>query len=70
MAETNQIRLSESQTTGLHEADSSEAEQRAADPEQTDPRQVESNRTKLSVLIGSGIIQVPIWGKFGHTIEI
>lgn len=70
MAETDQIRLSESQTAGIHEVDSSEAEQRAADPEQTDPRQVESNRTKLSVLIGSGIIQVPIWGKLDHTFEI
>ncbi|EED21551.1 monocarboxylate transporter, putative [Talaromyces stipitatus ATCC 10500] len=31
-------------------------------PEQSHSRQIESKRTKLSVLIGSGIIQLPIWG--------
>lgn len=35
----------------------------APDAEQTRSRQLESKRTKLSVLIGSGIIQLPIWGK-------
>lgn len=34
----------------------------APDAEQTRSRPLESNRTKLSVLIGSGIIQLPIWG--------
>jgi hypothetical protein len=28
----------------------------------TDPRHTDSQRTKLSVLIGSGILQLPIWG--------
>jgi hypothetical protein len=36
------------------------------DAEQTDSRQRESKRTKLCVLIGAGIIQLPIWGTFGH----
>lgn len=30
--------------------------------EQTRTRQLEPKRTKISVLIGSGIIQLPIWG--------
>ncbi|KUL88732.1 hypothetical protein ZTR_05124 [Talaromyces verruculosus] len=34
----------------------------APDAEQTRARQLESKKTKLSVLIGSGIIQLPIWG--------
>ncbi|KAL4773290.1 major facilitator superfamily domain-containing protein [Aspergillus nidulans var. acristatus] len=29
---------------------------------ETDPRHTDSQRTKLSVLIGSGILQLPIWG--------
>jgi hypothetical protein len=37
-----------------------------AEAEQTDSRQRESKRTKLSVLIGSGIIQLPIWGMLDH----
>lgn len=34
----------------------------APDVEQTRARQLESKRTKISVLVGSGIIQLPIWG--------
>lgn len=35
----------------------------ALEAEQTaDQRQIESQRTKLGVLIGSGILQLPIWG--------
>jgi hypothetical protein len=38
-----------------------ELEESAVDAEQ---RQIESSRTKLGVLIGSGILQLPIWGTF------
>ncbi|KAJ5754615.1 monocarboxylate transporter [Penicillium manginii] len=62
MNDGNQIRLQESRPPGIHEPDSSDAQQRAMDLEQIDSRQVESSKTKLSVLIGSGIIQLPIWG--------
>jgi hypothetical protein len=43
------------------ERDVFELEQSAVDAEQ---RQIESSRTKLGVLIGSGILQLPIWGMF------
>lgn len=43
-----------------------ELEQSAADAEQ---RQIESSRTKLGVLIGSGILQLPIWGTFTSELE-
>ncbi|KAJ5397584.1 monocarboxylate transporter [Penicillium cosmopolitanum] len=62
MNDANQIRLQESRASAIHELDSSDAEQRTMDLEQIDSRQAESNRKKLSVLVGSGIIQLPIWG--------
>ncbi|KAL4778305.1 major facilitator superfamily domain-containing protein [Aspergillus varians] len=34
----------------------------AGQADSTDSRQMESKRTKISVLIGSGILQLPIWG--------
>ncbi|OTB00686.1 hypothetical protein M426DRAFT_324050 [Hypoxylon sp. CI-4A] len=42
--------------------DVSDIESSPVDVEQADSRQIESKKTKLSVLIGSGIIQLPIWG--------
>ena len=39
-------------------------EQMVVDEEQANLRQIESKRTKVCVLIGSGIIQLPIWGTF------
>ncbi|KAJ5304549.1 uncharacterized protein N7443_004209 [Penicillium atrosanguineum] len=42
--------------------DTREVEQMVMDEEQADMRQLESKRTKLFVLIGSGILQLPIWG--------
>lgn len=47
------------------ERDAFEVEQMVMDVEQSDSRQLESNRTKNFVLIGSGILQLPIWGTFG-----
>lgn len=36
-----------------------------------DERDVEeSKRTKLLVLIGSGILQLPIWGTFIHVLHV
>lgn len=71
MNDANQIRLQESRASAIHELDSSDAEQRTMDLEQIDSRQEESNRKKLSVLVGSGIIQLPIWGTFfGYMNEI
>lgn len=35
---------------------------RVVNPEQTGSREADSKKTKLSVLIGSGLIQLPIWG--------
>ncbi|KAL5335181.1 major facilitator superfamily domain-containing protein [Aspergillus crustosus] len=39
-----------------------EVSSRERDEEQPASRQIESTRTKLGVLIGSGILQLPIWG--------
>lgn len=46
------------------ERDIPEVEQMVMDEEQTNLRQTESRKTRLCVLIGSGILQLPIWGTF------
>ncbi|KAK7415582.1 hypothetical protein QQZ08_012298 [Neonectria magnoliae] len=44
------------------ERDPADVEQSVVDAEQTYSRQMESTRTKVCVLVGSGILQLPIWG--------
>ena len=66
MRETEEFSLPELRTSASGERDASDVEQNVVDAEQTDSGQIESKRTKLCVLIGSGIIQLPIWGTFGH----
>lgn len=66
MRETEEFALPESGYSAGSERGTSDVEQRAVDAEQADLRQLESKRTKLCVLVGSGILQLPIWGTFGH----
>jgi hypothetical protein len=66
MRETEELALPEFGYSAGSERDAADVEQRAVDAEQADLRQLESKRTKLCVLIGSGILQLPIWGTFGY----
>jgi hypothetical protein len=70
MRETEEFSLPESRTSASGERDAFDVEQSVVDAEQTDSRQMESKRTKLCVLIGSGILQLPIWGTFGTHVWI
>lgn len=54
--------LSLQPTPATRAQDSSDIEQRVMDSEPTDSSQTESRKTKITVLIGSGILQLPIWG--------
>lgn len=62
MTESEQLSLEELPAPASHAQDSSDIERRVMHTEPTDSSQVESNKTKISVLIGSGILQLPIWG--------
>ncbi|KAJ9296860.1 hypothetical protein DTO271G3_5059 [Paecilomyces variotii] len=62
MRETEEFALPVSRTSASGERDAFDVEQSVADAGQIDSRQIESKRTKLCVLIGSGILQLPIWG--------
>ena len=55
----------ESQSLGVGEQDSHDVEQDASTPDQADSRQRDSKRIRISVLVGSAILQLPIWGKMG-----
>lgn len=67
MRETEEFALPVSRMSASGERDAFDVEQSVADAGQIDSRQIESKRTKLCVLIGSGILQLPIWGTFNHT---
>jgi len=64
----DQIHL-QPQTSVIQGQETSDVEQleRRVNLEQTDSRETDSKRTKLSVLIGSGLIQLPIWGMSDQT---
>ncbi|KAL6229737.1 hypothetical protein BDW75DRAFT_245463 [Aspergillus navahoensis] len=59
MAETEGFPLQEPRGVARGVQDAHDAEQPVAE---ADARHLESTRTKLSVLVGSGIVQLPIWG--------
>ncbi|CRG87788.1 putative transporter MCH4 [Talaromyces islandicus] len=58
MPETEEHPLEEARPSVSGERQGSDVEQNVA----TDSRALESRKTKLCVLIGSGILQLPIWG--------
>lgn len=64
MTDVEEFSLSVSQISASGERGASDIEQRSVDAEHTDSRQMEPKRTKLCVLIGSGMLQLPIWGTF------
>ena len=65
MAPNEDIALRESRPSGLElDTDSHDTEQNMASHSQSDMRQWESKRKRASVLAGSAISQLPIWGKF------
>lgn len=66
MTDIEEFSLSVSRNSASGERGASDVEQRALDAEQSDSRQMESKGTKVCVLIGSGMLQLPIWGTFGH----
>lgn len=66
MTDVEEFSLSVSRMSASGERGASDIEQRSVDAEYTDSRQMEPKRTKLWVLIGSGMLQLPIWGTFDH----
>lgn len=44
-----------------------DTEHNASNLDQTEPRQWESGRKRVCVLVGSAILQLPIWGRQNHT---
>lgn len=62
MRDNEEFALAESRATTSGRGDATDVEHNVMAEEQTNMRQLESKRTKLSVLIGSGILQLPIWG--------
>ncbi|KAH8803649.1 putative monocarboxylate transporter [Xylogone sp. PMI_703] len=62
MREADGISLTEARTSVRGEQGSSDIEQSVVNAEQNNSRVIESKRIKLCVLIGSGILQLPIWG--------
>lgn len=57
------ISLRESLPPDVGEQDGHNIEQAASNPNQADSRQWESTRKRACVLLGSAILQLPIWGK-------
>lgn len=70
MSDFDEIRLQELPASVTHGRDSPEVEQRVVDIEQSVYREIDSTKTKLCVLIGSGLIQLPIWGTFNYRYEL
>lgn len=62
MARNEDIVLREPQPSNISEHTRSNSEQDAPNLEQNDSRQWESGRKRASVIVGSAILQLPIWG--------
>ncbi|KAH8681926.1 putative monocarboxylate transporter [Xylariales sp. PMI_506] len=62
MRETDQIALRQLHASVHAEQNANAVEQDAVIAEQGESRQAESKLKKFSVLVGSGILQLPIWG--------
>jgi len=63
MAPSENIFLRESMPPSVHEPDRTDAEQDTFDIGQDDWSQWESHRKRAYVLVGSAVLQMPIWGK-------
>jgi hypothetical protein len=62
MTQNEDIPLRES-PANVGEQESYDTERDAFNLHQADPRQWESNRKRTCVLLGSAILQLPIWGR-------
>lgn len=58
----NENLLSELSVLGRGEQDTRNSEQAAPNSDEVDMRQLEPKMGKYGVLVGAGIIQLPIWG--------
>ena len=62
MSRTDAVSLRDRLTPEIAEQQSPEAEDDVSHFGQADSRQWESHRKRASVLLGSAILQLPIWG--------
>lgn len=63
MTRDGSISLHQSVPPSIGESILNDAEQDVSNDEPTDSRQWESKRTRISVLVGSAVLQLPIWGE-------
>ena len=62
MAQIESISLQESLPPDAGEQEPQNVEQDASSPDQASSRLQESKITRISVLVGSGVLQLSIWG--------
>ena len=62
MAQIESISLQESLPPDPVEQEPQDGEQDASSPDQGNSRPQESKTTRISVLVGSGVLQLSIWG--------
>ena len=67
MAQIESISLQESLPPDAGEQEPQDVEQDASSPDQANSSLQESKKTRISVLVGSGILQLPIWGTLHRT---
>ena len=63
MARNENISLHEPMASHVGEANQQNTEQDADIQDQAEPRQYESSVKRACVLLGSAILQLPIWGR-------
>jgi hypothetical protein len=62
MSQNGSISLRESLPSDISQQEHRGSEQNVPNINQADSRRLESNMKKASVLLGSAILQLPIWG--------
>jgi hypothetical protein len=67
MAPNEDTPLRESAPLDVADQEPNYSEQNASELEEADSRQWESNRKRACVLLGTTILQLPIWGKLNFT---
>jgi hypothetical protein len=67
MSQNDSIALRENLSLDSGGQESRDIEQDALSLDQEGPRQQESSRNRAFVLVGSSILQLPIWGKLTAT---
>lgn len=63
MTRDDSISLHEPVPHSVGESNLNDTEQDVSDNEPADSRQWESKKTRISVLVGSAVLQLPIWGE-------